>query len=84
MPVAALLPTPRGNILCVHGGISPELKTVEDIQSIDRRREVPTTGLLCDLLWADPVTQSVGVDEVDAQASWEPNQVRLKVKKKCP
>ncbi|KAE8894958.1 hypothetical protein PF003_g20888 [Phytophthora fragariae] len=76
MPVAALLPTPRGKILCVHGGISPELKTVEDIQSIDRRREVPTTGLLCDLLWADPLTQSVGVDEVDAQASWEPNQAR--------
>ncbi|KAE9138005.1 hypothetical protein PF010_g1096 [Phytophthora fragariae] len=76
MPVAALLPTPRGKILCVHGGISPELKTVEHIQSIDRRREVPTTGLLCDLLWADPLTQSVGVDEVDAQASWEPNQAR--------
>ncbi|KAG6608950.1 Serine/threonine-protein phosphatase [Phytophthora cinnamomi] len=77
MPVAALLPTPRGNILCVHGGISPELKTIEDIQAIDRRREVPTTGPLCDLLWADPLTQSVGVEnEVDTQSSWEPNQAR--------
>ncbi|EGZ21281.1 hypothetical protein PHYSODRAFT_492613 [Phytophthora sojae] len=73
MPVAALSPTPRGNILCVHGGISPELKTIEDIQAIDRRREIPTTGLLCDLLWADPLTHA---DEVDTQASWQPNQAR--------
>ncbi|KAL4164530.1 hypothetical protein KRP22_004396 [Phytophthora ramorum] len=78
MPVAAILSTSRGRIMCVHGGISPELKTIEDIQKIDRRREVPTTGILCDLLWSDPQTpHGVQVDaEVDTRASWEPNQAR--------
>ncbi|CAH0479063.1 unnamed protein product [Peronospora belbahrii] len=75
MPLTALLSTSRGKILCVHGGLSPELKSIDDIQAIDRRREIPIAGLLCDLLWSDP--QSRGVDaEVDAQVSWKPNQAR--------
>ncbi|KAF4149285.1 Calcineurin-like phosphoesterase [Phytophthora infestans] len=78
MPVAALLSTSRGQVLCVHGGLSPELKTIEDIQTMDRRREIPTTGLLCDLLWSDPKTSHTrDVDaEVDTQPGWEPNQAR--------
>ncbi|OWZ08538.1 Serine/threonine-protein phosphatase [Phytophthora megakarya] len=75
MPVAAMLSTSRGNVFCVHGGLSPDLKTIEDIQMIDRRREIPTTGLLCDLLWSDPQTLS-DIAEVDTQVSWEPNQAR--------
>jgi diadenosine tetraphosphatase ApaH/serine/threonine PP2A family protein phosphatase len=77
MPVAALLSTSRGKVLCVHGGLSPELKTIEDIQAIDRRREIPTEGVLCDLLWSDPLTpHGTGVDaEADVQVSWKPNQV---------
>ncbi|KAG7396043.1 hypothetical protein PHYBOEH_002866 [Phytophthora boehmeriae] len=74
MPVVAILSTSRGRIMCVHGGLSPELKSLEDIQAIDRHREVPTSGLLCDLLWADPQTHQSG--QVDIQASWEPNQAR--------
>ncbi|RMX66558.1 hypothetical protein DD238_002301 [Peronospora effusa] len=78
MPLAALLATSRGKILCVHGGLSPELKSIQDIQVIDRRREIPTTGLLCDLLWSDPVTSKrQGMDaKVDTQVSWKPNQAR--------
>ena len=44
----------NGDYLCMHGGISPELKTVEDINKIDRFIEPPLSGFLCDLLWADP------------------------------
>ncbi|KAG1708905.1 hypothetical protein DVH05_022537 [Phytophthora capsici] len=78
MPVAGLLSTSQGEILCVHGGLSPEMKTIDDIQAIDRRREIPTDGLLCDLLWADPKGFSGNEEEMemDTEAIWEPNQAR--------
>ncbi|KAI8867936.1 Metallo-dependent phosphatase [Ramicandelaber brevisporus] len=41
--------------LCIHGGLSPQLHTLDDIRKIDRFREPPTFGLMCDLLWADPI-----------------------------
>jgi serine/threonine-protein phosphatase PP1 catalytic subunit len=51
MPVAALI---EEKILCMHGGLSPELISVEQINTIARPTDIPDTGLLCDLLWADP------------------------------
>lgn len=62
LPIAALLKTPRGDIFCVHGGISPDLGSIHAIDSIDRRREVPTDGPLCDLLWSDPAVHGEGWD----------------------
>jgi serine/threonine-protein phosphatase 2B catalytic subunit len=41
--------------LCIHGGISPELVTLDDLRNINRFREPPTHGLMCDVLWADPL-----------------------------
>jgi hypothetical protein len=51
MPVAALI---EDKILCMHGGLSPELTSVNQINEIVRPTDIPDTGLLCDLLWADP------------------------------
>jgi serine/threonine-protein phosphatase PP1 catalytic subunit len=51
MPVSALLET---QILCMHGGISPELYDLQQINRISRPSDVPDFGLMCDLLWADP------------------------------
>lgn len=51
LPLAADV---NGDYLCMHGGISPELATVEDINKIDRFIEPPLQGFLCDLLWSDP------------------------------
>ncbi|KAK4286542.1 hypothetical protein QN277_003084 [Acacia crassicarpa] len=51
LPVAALI---EERIICMHGGISPELTNLDQIQSLPRPTEIPESGLLCDLLWADP------------------------------
>lgn len=49
---------PAGAVLCVHGGLSPLIDTVDKIRLIDRKQEVPHEGAMCDLLWSDP-------DEID-------------------
>ncbi|KAI5192912.1 serine/threonine-protein phosphatase PP1 catalytic subunit [Nematocida sp. AWRm77] len=51
MPVAALIDE---KILCMHGGLSPDLQSLNQIRSIHRPTDVPDSGLLCDLLWSDP------------------------------
>ncbi|TGZ80825.1 Metallo-dependent phosphatase [Ascodesmis nigricans] len=45
-------------ILCVHGGLSPVIGSVDAIRLLDRKQEVPHEGAMCDLLWSDP-------DEID-------------------
>ncbi|KAK3171674.1 hypothetical protein OEA41_003758 [Lepraria neglecta] len=54
LPLAAIM---NKQFLCIHGGLSPELHTLEDLKSIDRFREPPTHGLMCDILWADPLEE---------------------------
>ncbi|EFX03610.1 serine/threonine-protein phosphatase 2b catalytic subunit [Grosmannia clavigera kw1407] len=52
LPLAAVM---NKQFLCIHGGLSPELHTLDDLKRIDRFREPPTQGLMCDILWADPL-----------------------------
>ncbi|KAL3579101.1 hypothetical protein D5086_020605 [Populus alba] len=51
LPVAALI---DDKILCMHGGLSPDLTNLDQIRNLPRPTAVPDTGLLCDLLWSDP------------------------------
>jgi len=41
-------------IFCVHGGLSPSIDTVDQIDDIQRTREPPHEGSMCDLMWSDP------------------------------
>ncbi|EME41032.1 hypothetical protein DOTSEDRAFT_74541 [Dothistroma septosporum NZE10] len=47
-----------GAVLCVHGGLSPLIDSIDKIRLLDRKQEVPHEGAMCDLLWSDP-------DEID-------------------
>ena len=39
---------------CIHGGLSPELKKIEEINILDRKKEIPENGIITDLIWSDP------------------------------
>eukprot|EP00045_Choanoeca_perplexa_P001623 m.20948 g.20948 ORF g.20948 m.20948 type:complete len:308 (+) comp11074_c0_seq1:85-1008(+) len=41
-------------VLCVHGGLSPSISSLDQIRTIERQTEVPSDGPMCDLLWSDP------------------------------
>lgn len=49
-------------VLCVHGGLSPDVRTLDQIRAIDRQQEIPHEGAFCDLVWSDPE---------DISAPWE-------------
>ena len=40
--------------LCMHGGLSQSLTSLDQIRQLSKPYQVPDQGLICDLLWADP------------------------------
>lgn len=56
LPAAAVV---DGKIFCCHGGLSPDMGSLDQIRNLMRPTDVPDTGLLCDLLWADPDKDTV-------------------------
>lgn len=51
LPVCALI---DDKILCMHGGISQKITSIEQLRRTKKPDNIPDEGLLCDLMWADP------------------------------
>lgn len=67
LPIAAIVDE---KIFCCHGGLSPDLHSMEQIRRIMRPTDVPDSGLLCDLLWSDPDKDVQGWGENDRGVSF--------------
>ena len=51
LPVAALI---SDKILCMHGGLSKDMESLDEINRIQRPTKIDDTGIITDLLWSDP------------------------------
>ncbi|KXS11949.1 Metallo-dependent phosphatase [Gonapodya prolifera JEL478] len=67
LPVAAIV---AGKIFCVHGGLSPNLNTMDDIRNLGRPTDVPDVGILNDLLWSDPSETAVEWEDSERGVSY--------------
>jgi len=67
MPVCALI---DDRIMCMHGGLSPELTSMDQIKQLSRPVDVADAGLLCDLLWSDPSAEVSAWGENDRGVSF--------------
>ena len=67
LPLAALV---EAKIFCIHGGLSPDMESPDDLKRVARPVDVPDTGLLCDTLWSDPDKDISGWAENDRGVSY--------------
>ena len=44
----------NSKIYCLHGGLSPSSKNIDEIKKVERFMDIPRMGLMCDMLWSDP------------------------------
>lgn len=52
LPLAAVV---NKKFFAVHGGLSPDLEEVSQIDKLSRFTEIPKKGVCCDLVWSDPI-----------------------------
>jgi len=69
LPIASTI---NKKFLACHGGLSPDISELKDIEQIDRFREVPRDGPFCDLLWADPVDEEKEEADSDSDSQTMP------------
>eukprot|EP00921_Rhytidocystis_pertsovi_P001492 GHVQ01002563.1.p1 GENE.GHVQ01002563.1~~GHVQ01002563.1.p1 ORF type:complete len:542 (+),score=65.98 GHVQ01002563.1:102-1727(+) len=72
LPIAAVI---NGKFLGLHGGLSPDLRVLSQVGSVNRFQEPPRSGVFCDMLWADPVDEEKE-DHVNNPEPFFPNDVR--------
>merc|ERR1712000_545837 len=73
LPLACVL---NNRFLCVHGGLSPDIRTLDDINQIQRFREPPSSGPMCDILWSDPMEEDDPNQENPANRGFQTNDLR--------
>lgn len=61
LPIGSVI---ANRVFAIHGGLSPEIKLIDQVSLIERSDELPNTGALADLTWSDP-------DEIEG---WAVNQ----------
>jgi len=71
LPVCAIL---DDKIICMHGGLSQDMMADgTDVRSqlelVKRPADIPDSGFLCDLLWSDPSTETLGFGANDRGVS---------------
>jgi len=67
LPIAAVI---NDKIFCIHGGLSPHLNDLKQIEQFKRPTDIPETGLLADLLWSDPDPNLLEWSENDRGVSY--------------
>lgn len=67
LPIAAIIDE---KIFTMHGGLSPDLNSMDQIRRVMRPTDIPDIGLLCDLLWSDPDKDITGWSENDRGVSF--------------
>lgn len=73
LPVCAMI---HDKVICMHGGLSQDMLRYDEgddvrerVLAIERPADIPDSGFLCDLLWSDPSTESVGFGQNDRGVS---------------
>lgn len=51
LPIACIV---GDDLLCVHGGLSPCVESVDEIEHLNRFQEIPHEGAFTDIMWSDP------------------------------
>ena len=67
LPLAAIVDS---KVLCIHGGCSPEIQTLDQLRAIDRKSEPPNEGAFADILWSDPNDSNEGWVVNNRGAGW--------------
>ena len=67
LPLAAVI---SNRIFCVHGGLSKGLTNLDTIKNMKRPIDIPDSGPLADLLWADPSNEHDGFEESERGTSY--------------
>jgi serine/threonine-protein phosphatase PP1 catalytic subunit len=76
LPIAAIV---ANRIFCVHGGLSKDLRDLNDLREIARPLDIPDHGLVCDLLCANPgrdhdgykTSDTAGPDTFGLDIAWQ-------------
>uniref|UniRef100_A0A7E4VYN1 Serine/threonine-protein phosphatase n=1 Tax=Panagrellus redivivus TaxID=6233 RepID=A0A7E4VYN1_PANRE len=67
LPLTALI---SKRILCMHGGLSPDLVSIEQLRNLERPIDPEVAGIHVDLLWSDPDPM---MPNGETDADWGPS-----------